>query len=355
MTDITIASADGVTTVQAPADGPWPIWSTDTLLRRVLALPDSSVLAEVWVNRGWPSLQATPLLDQATFHAIEREVAHWEEDCSSVESGQIRGWEMRLQELPSHVRGPAFGQIMVLAGTNEMDMKEMGHGRVTTVGRLPIIRDIVERALGLADAPGPAERQAEADAEEEAEAKAGGYPGSKATIDLVKTWIGDPPDPNHLARAYAQELDRPTPRVRLVKWLKESLGDERLAVVEEAMRNAAAPPLQFAVAELDNVEGDTAVPEIQAPDAASGIGEGQEDGEGEAPPAATPEAEGMVAKAPPPPLSDFEMASGGCACGLAMCICRDVEALERGHPVAGALRLAGEALIAAAKALEDAA
>lgn len=299
MTAITIASTDGVATVQAPTDGPWPIWSTETLLRRVLALPDSSVLAEVWVNRQWPSLQATPLLDQATFHAIEREVAHWEEPCSSVESGQLRGWEIRLAELPAHVKDPAFEQIATLTGTTRDDLKGMGHGNVTTVGRLPIIRDIVERALGMKDEPGPAERQAEVEAEVTAEANAGGYP-TGGTIDKVKAWIGD--DANRLARAYAQELDRQTPRVRLVKWLETELGEERLEAVREAMQSAAAPPLTFA-ARLDAVEDILKVP---APDAASGVGEGQEDREGEAPPAATPEAEGPLPDAPPPPPSDDE-------------------------------------------------
>jgi hypothetical protein len=352
VTAITIASADGVATVQAPAEGPWPIWSTETLLARVLALPDSSVLAEVWVNRGWPSLQATPLLDQATFHAIEREIAHWEEVASSIESGQLRGWEMRLAELPAHVKDPAFEQIATFTGTTRDDLKGMGHGNVTTVGRLPIIRDIVERALGLADAPGPTERQAEADAAELAEAQAGGYPGSKAKIEDVKAWIGDPPEPNRLARALAQELDRSTPRVRLVKWLETELGEERLAAVHEAMAGAKAPPLAFRQIEVTTASDPipTTIPgqQVPAPDAPQGIGEGQEDGEGEGPPAASPEAEGMVAQPPPPPPSEPDVTPR-----------QIIEAIQGKptdtSPIAGALRLAGEALIAAAKAMEDAA
>lgn len=385
MTAITIASADGVATVQAPAEGPWPIWSTETLLARVLALPDSSVLAEVWVNRQWPSLQATPLLDQATFHAIEREVAHWEEDASSIESGQLRGWEMRLAELPPHVKDPAFEQIATLCGTTRDDLKAMGHGNVTTVGRLPIIRDIVERALGLADAPGPAERQAEVEAEATAEANAGGYPGQDATMETVKAWVGGDPnrlarayaheidqpearvtllrwiegalgaerveelqkamadapipplqvreprdpneypgpkakiddvkawignDSNRLARAYAQEADRPAPRVRFIKWLETELGEDRLEVVREAMATAKAPPLKFERIEVSTASDPIpfTIPgrQVPAPDVASGVGEGQEDREGEAPPAATPEAEGPLPDAPPPPPSDDE-------------------------------------------------
>lgn len=354
-----------MTVTEAPPDGDWPIWYTDTLLERIKALPDSSVLAEIWVDRQWPKLTEAPLVDQATFHKMEREVAYWEQDCSSLESGQIRGWRLRLLDLPEHARVPAFEHINVLAGTTDNDMAQMGHGSVTTVGRIKVIEQIVHEAIHYADTPSPADRQAEADAQAEAEAAealvTGAYPGAKATMPAIKTWIGD--DLNRAAAAYAHELDRPSERKTLLKWIEALLGEERLEVLRQAMASSAAPPLQLVKAAEAAEQSQPPAPVEQALDAEAAA-EPPAPAEKEAEPPAPAEKEAE----PPAPVDHDDGDAGEDGEGLGTPDAGSAASVDQGSVAPGsapseietdelaeAIAIAGQALLRAARLLRGAA
>lgn len=293
-------------------DDPLPIWEPSRLLNRVFALtPEAQAqLGVVWTEAGWPKL-TDALLTTEQYSAIETAIAALEPAADPEQASQMSGWMFRLDALPDHARVPAFEQVQVHAGLSREDMNLMGRGEhnVTTEGRLEVTRQIVEAALALADAdPGPVVRQEEADAKAIEEAKAdivqNGYPGAKADIPTVKLWVGD--NPNRAARALTHELDRSTPRKRLIKFLEDLLGPDRLAQVHEAWSKAAVPPLKFVVDGAATVDGATPPSVVATADVeADGGGPSNEDpaeGVADAPEAA---GEGPVATDPPSPLAEM--------------------------------------------------
>lgn len=236
-----------MTTVDAPAEGPWPLRDAKHLLDRIQALPPDrqAQLQEAWTAHGFGILD--PLLTDADYIAREQLINTLESTLTGPDTwARLKLAAEDIEALPPHIYGPCTEALQTFTGiTNPRNVDLISTGRLAEIERI-----VAEAVAYAAQDPGipsvtelpPAQDTGDLDAT----AASTEHPGPKAKVDEVLAWVGQ--DRNRAARAWLHEHDRSSPRKGVVAKLTEVLGPDGVATVEAEIAKHQPPPLDLSAA-----------------------------------------------------------------------------------------------------------